>query len=249
MKSEWMLTALLLLSAAMMAQGAVPAGTILPVSLDKGLNVSKVHPGHEIRAKVMQDVPGTTIRRGAEVLGHVVEANSSGNGPARLEIRFDSVRMRGQSIPIRTNLRAVASFVEVQQAQVPEEEASRGLNPQTWTTEQIGGEQVYRGGGPVATGITTVGEPTPYGVLGMPRIQTGLGCRGVVSDANQPQAMWLFSTDACGVYGYANIRIEHAGRTDPAGTIVLVADNGRLKLQSGSGMLLRVQESAESART
>jgi hypothetical protein len=86
-------------------------------------------------------------------------------------------------------------------------------------------------------------------VLGMPRIQTGLGCRGVVSDANQPQAMWLFSTDACGVYGYANIRIEHAGRTDPAGTIVLVADNGRLKLQSGSGMLLRVQESAESART
>jgi hypothetical protein len=249
MKSEWMLAAVLALPAAVMAQGAVPEGTILPVSLNKGLNVRTAHPGQEIRAKVMEDVPGTTIRRRADVIGHVVEVNSSGNGPARLALRFDTVVSHGQSVPIRTNLRALASFVEIEGAQVPEEMASRGLNPQTWTTEQIGGDQVYRGGGPVAVGITTVGEPTPYGVLGVPRVQTGQKCRGVVADANQPQAMWLFSTDACGVYGYANIRIEHAGRTDPAGIIVLVSENGKLRLQSGSGMLLRVQKSADSART
>ena len=242
MKSAWILATVLAFAAPMMAQGAVPAGTILPVSLNKGLNASKVHTGQEIRARVMQDVPGTQMRRGAEVVGHVVEVNSSRNGPAKLAIRFDSVRVHGQSIPVSTNLRAMASFVEVQQAQVPEEEASRGLTPETWTTEQIGGDQVYRGGGPVAAGLSVVGEPTPYGVLGSPRSQEGQPCRGVVADANGPQAFWLFSTDACGVYGYPNIRIDHAGRTSPAGTIVLSAAHGKLKLQSGTGLLLRVQQ-------
>jgi hypothetical protein len=248
MKCTWILAALLALPVAMMAQSAVPTGTILPISLDKGLNASTAHPGQEIRAKVMQNVPGTPIRRGAEVIGHVVEANSSGSGPAKLTIRFESVRMRGQSIPISTNLRALASFIEVEQAQNPEEEGSRGLTPETWTTEQIGGEQVYRGGGPVAYGLSVVGEPTPYGVLGLPRSQPGQNCRGVVADATGPQAFWLFSTDACGVYGYSNIRIDHAGRTNPAGTITLSASNGKLKLQSGSGMLLRVQQNPGVAR-
>jgi hypothetical protein len=240
MKLTWTLAAVLGLPAVLSAQSGVPAGTILPVSLDKSVNVRKVHPGEEVRAKVMQDIPGTSIRRGAEVIGRVVEANLSPGGLARLGIRFDSVRQHGQSIPVTTNLRALASFLEVEQAQVPEDMSSRGLTPETWTTQQIGGDQVYRGGGPVAVGIEPVGESTFYGVLGMPLAQHGQPCRGVVADANRPQAFWLFSTSACGVYGYAGVRIEHSGRTDPDGVIVLVRDGGDLNLRIGSGMLLRV---------
>ncbi len=240
MKYAWILTALLGVPAAVMAESPLLPGTILPVSLDRGLNAGKVHPGLEIRAKVMQDIPGTPVRRGAEVIGHIVKVNSPATGQIELEICFDAVKMHSRRIPLKASLRALASLLEVEEAQDPEEMSSRGLNEETWTTQQIGGDQVYRGGGPVAEGMTAVGQPTPYGALALPRTQPGQPCQGAVGDASRPQALWLFSADACGVYGYSNIRIEHAGRTDPLGAIVLVSDRGKLVLYGGSGMLLRV---------
>jgi hypothetical protein len=53
----------------------------------------------------------------------------------------------------------------------------------------------------------------------------------------------LFSSNACGVYGFYNIGIEHGGRADPAGRIILASDNGKLNLNSQIGLLLRVQGS------
>lgn len=243
MKFTWILAAILAMPVALAADDALPAGTILPVTLSKSINASKAGPGMEIRAKVMQDIPGTSIRRGAGVIGHVVKVNSSGAGQASLEISFDSVKSHGRQIPIKVDLRALASFVAVEQAKIPEEMSSRGLNEQTWTTEQIGGDQVYRGGGPVAEGATVVGRPTAYGVLDVPQSQAGRPCGETVDDTSQPQAFWLFSADACGVYGYSHLRIERSGRTEPVGTIKLASDRGKLILYGGSGMLLRVQGS------
>ena len=240
MKYAWILAAILTLPAAAMAKNALPPGTILPVSLDKGLNASKVHAGMEIRAKVMQNVPGTPVRRGAEVIGHIVKANAPGKGKTSLEISFDAVKMHKQRIPLRANLRALASFLEVEEAEDPEDMSSRGLNEESWTTQQIGGDQVYRGGGPVTEGRISVGTPTPYGVLVTPRTRPSQPCRGAVGEASRPQAFWLFSANACGVYGYSHIRIAHAGRTAPAGTVVLISNRGKLVLYGGSGMLLRV---------
>ncbi len=243
MKFACILAAILAMPAVVTADEALPAGTILPVCLERSVNASKAHPGMEIRAKLMQDIPGTFIRRGAVVIGHVVKVNSSSAGQVNLEIAFDAVKMHSRQIPLKADLRALASFVAVEEAQIPEDMSSRGLNEQTWTTEQIGGDQVYRGGGPVEEGSTAVGQPTPYGALDSPLTQAGEPCRGVMDDANQPQAFWLFSADACGVYGYSNIRIEHSGRTEPVGTIDLVSVRGKLILYGGSGMLLRVQGS------
>jgi hypothetical protein len=245
MRHSGMIVAVLALSAIVQAQSAVPPGTLIPASLSQQIKASSVHPGQQIRARIMQDIPGTSIHRGAHLLGHVVRAETSKNGPARLEITFDNVLEHGRRIPIRSNLRTMASFFEVEQAQIPEEMSSRGLTPETWTTQQIGGDQVYRGGGPVAVGDTVVGRPLPYGVVGLPLGQAGQKCRGQLVGNTSPQAFWLFSTNACGVYGFPNIRVEHAGRTDPQGTIILTAQNGKLELNSGSALLLRVQGSEE----
>ncbi|MGA8042461.1 MAG: hypothetical protein WCA37_06625, partial [Terracidiphilus sp.] len=230
---------------AAVAQSALPAGTLLPVSLDTSLNSRKAHPGQPIQGTIMQNIPGTSIRRGAKVLGQVVQVTASQHGPARVEMRFDTLKTRQQRIPLQVNLRALASFLEVEEAEIPEESASRGITPDTATTRQIGGEQVYRGGGPVASGDTVVGHPVPYGVLVTPRAQPGMPCRGSVAGNRQPQALWLFSSDACGVYGYGELHIAEAGRDNPAGEIVLATDKGRLLLRSGTGLLLRVQGSQD----
>jgi hypothetical protein len=227
---------MLLLSSTLLAQNVIPAGTALPLQLRTGLKAGKMKPGQEIKAQIMQNIPGTQIRRGSRVLGHVLNAT-----PTRLEFRFDTLLANGQRISLITNLRAVASLLEVTDAQEPESGPDRATPPASYTTRQIGGEQVYRGGGPVARGITTVGEPTPYGVLG--KLNSKAPCPAAIAGNDHPQALWLFSTDACGVYGFSGLFIEDAGRTNPVGNIVLASKTGKLNIMSGSGLLLLVQGS------
>lgn len=238
---RWMLlvAAAGMLPSSVLAQSAVPAGTLLPVTISNGLDVKHVHPGQQIRAEVMQSIPGTPIKRRSHVLGNIVSVTHAA-GQSSMELRFTVAQAHGSNMPIRTSLRAIASFIEVQEAQVPEEGASRGITPEVATTRQIGGDQVYRGGGPAASGETIVGRPTAWGVLGEPRVQRGARCHGVVDGNTRPQAFWLFSTDACGVYGLSDIRIEHAGRSEPSGTIMLRSTDGELNLRGGAALLLRV---------
>lgn len=234
MRYAWLLL-LILLQPALFAQNTIPAGTVLPVRLDTGLNADRIASGKVVRAEVMQNIPGTTIHKGAHVLGHVLSVT-----PRRLELRFDTLVTKNGRIPVTTNLRALASSLEVEEAQIPEGGADRAmpsaLDP---TTRQIGGEQVFRGGGPVARGTTPVGEPTPNGVIGT--LSDNPPCRGAVAGNDRPQAFWLFSTDACGLYGFDDLTIEHFGRTDPVGIIVLTSKTGKLNIRSESGFLLRVQ--------
>ncbi len=89
-------------------------------------------------------------------------------------------------------------------------------------------------------GDKAVGSITPRGVLGVPQAQSGATCRGAIDDNTRPQAMWLFSVDACGLYGFANIQIDDYGRSNRRGTITLSSRDGKLKLGSGTAILLRV---------
>jgi hypothetical protein len=48
---------IVLLTAPLMAQSVIPAGTILPVRLNSSLNSRKIKVGQLITARLMQDVP------------------------------------------------------------------------------------------------------------------------------------------------------------------------------------------------
>ena len=217
--------------------GALPASTLLPVTLYHGLNAKKLHPGQSVRLRLMQSIPGTSIHRGSKVLGTVVRVSTLPNGAATLVLRFGTIESHGQKIPIHANLRALASPLDVEEAQIPEEMSSRGMTPANWDTQQIGGDQVYRGGGPVTENGHKVGKLEAYGAVDMPQPALGMKCRGAV-DKNHPQALWLFSADACGVYGYPHLVIQHYGRNN--GRIVLASERGKLNVGGGSAMLLRV---------
>ncbi len=226
----------------------VPAGTILPVVLRNSLSLKKCNSGDVIRGKVAQDVPllnGLTIRRGSEIEGRIIEVLPAGTGSGpQVSIRFDKIYFQHGVINVTTNLRALAGFMEVMQTAVSEAGPDEGT-PSNWSnTTQIGGDTVYGVGGPVMSAEDTwsvVGKSVPGGgVLAHVSAKDGSRCRGSVAGNDNFQAMWVFSSDACGIYGIEYLKIVHAGRTDPKGTIVLSADKQDLKLRSGDGLLLRV---------
>jgi hypothetical protein len=234
---------LILFSAQLFGQNTIPAGTILPVALNSSLNSRKVKVGQVITARVMQDVPlpQGTIHAGSKVIGHVTNVKpADARSGAQLSFRFDTLIDSKQRVPIVANLRALASMMAVEAAQLPESGPDRGTSQNAWTTDQIGGEVVYRGGGPVANGLRPVGEPTTNGVLVHISAKPGSKCRGEIEGNDRLQATWVFSSDACGVYDIPNLEIAHAGRTNPLGEITLVSTKGDVNVRAGGGMLLRV---------
>lgn len=166
------LIAVSILAGAESSSIVVPAGTVLPVQLSSTINSGKAHPGQKISAQIMQDVPlpaGAHIPRGAKVIGQVVAVRpASPNGKAELSLRFDTLVIRKQRIPVMTHLRAMASMMAVSQAQVPESGPDRGTPSYIWTTDLIGGQVNYHAGGVITQGNEVVGHSTPDGVLVQP---------------------------------------------------------------------------------
>jgi hypothetical protein len=239
----------ILSSTTLLAQQAIPNGTVIPLRLNSSLKSAKAKPGQAFTATVMQDVPlpGSKIRAGSKLVGHVVSAKKAVNRTgAQLALRFDFVESSKHRVPVSTNLRAIASMLEVEEAQVPIAGPDRGTSQAAWTTNQIGGEVVYRGGGPVANGLQAVGVPTANGVLARVSPVPGTKCSGDVIDHDRLQALWLFSTEACGAYGFPDLAIAHSGRSNPIGEIVLTSTKGDVHLRSGSGMLLLINNSGQS---
>ncbi len=237
--------AVTLLATTIVAQNIVPAGTILPVRLNNSISSKKAKGGQRITATIMQDVPlpdRGKIRAGTRVVGHIVEVKgATASSAAQITFSFDALEISGRRIPIITNLRALGSLRDIEDAQDPAWGTDRGTGPNAYVTVQVGGDVVYRGGGHVEREGTVVGEPVANGVL--VRVSGNLKgcCRADVGGNNSPQALWLFSSDACGIYGYPGIEIVHAGRANPMGEIVLESRHSDIDVRSGSGMLLRVK--------
>jgi hypothetical protein len=235
-------SSLLILATATFSQEVIPPGTVIPIQLNSSFSL-KTNPGHQLTAKVMQDVPlstGGTIRAGSKVTGHVVNVTAPGNGTgAQLSFVFDKLVLSKRTVPLHGDLRAIASFFEVDQANIPQTGPDRGTPENAWTTVQVGGDVVYRGGGPVTEGSTIVGKPTFQGVLSQVAAKSGTSCRGAFDGNNEPQALWVFSSDACGVYGFPGVVVAHAGRTSPLGQITLATRHRHLNVSGGTGMLLR----------
>jgi len=230
----------------------IPAGTILPVRLNSTVSSAKSKPGQVISGRIMQDVPlssGTRIKEGSKVAGRIVEVTPARPGErARLSLRFDKLIFSHKTVSISTNLRAIAGFMRINEAQTPTSGPSESDVYRWLTTEQIGGDIAYGEGGPVTTHNDpndVVGKKVNGGVLGQLRANGVANCRGATDGNESPQAIWVFSSDACGVYGIEHIRIVSSGRSGVPGLIVFGSDKQNLKIPGGAGMLLRIEKNSD----
>jgi hypothetical protein len=202
----------------------------------------KARSREAISARLMQDVPlpgGSKVRAGVEVLGTVASFHTDGQGDASVSFRFHTLSAGKQRIPISTNLRAMATMMDVEAAQLPATGPDRGTSDFSWVTEQIGGETVYHGGGPVTHASSVVGKSVADGVLVHPSPSGECG-DGKDSD-DRPQDFWVFASSACGLYDFPDLRLVDAGRGEPEGEITVASTKGPVKIPAGSGLLLQVQ--------
>ena len=223
----------------------VPDSTVLPVRLNTAISSRKTKPGQVITARVMQDVPlpgEAKIPAGSTLSGEVtaVQPASGGNG-GTISFRFDTLRLPKEKVRLTLHLRAIASTWEVRHAQLPIN-SDPTASESSWTTVQIGGDVVFRGGGSVRNRSGVVGEPVVNGVLGRLDSNPGRGCRGD-GTGERPQALWLFSSDACGTYDLRDVTIARADHNSPdsaTGAITLHSTKGDVDVRTGGGLMLVV---------
>ncbi len=227
---------------ALAAQG-LPAGTALPIMLSTTLNAKNDKPGQQIKGELMQEVPlpsGSVIKKGSRVTGRIVSVQR----PSRITVQFSQLEDEHQTIPLNVALRAMAASENVFQAGTPIDAASTDEGATSWVTRQVGGDVVFRGRGYVASNRGKIGRWTGTGVWA--KLEPGEDCPET-DDNGQEQALWVFSTTACGAYGFdKKLTVAHAGRTPPVGQITLQSSKDIL-VRGGSGWLLIVNAGTSGA--
>lgn len=224
-----------LLAAGLLPAQEIPPGTALPVMLSSTLDARKLQSGQPVSGSIQQDVPlpsGGKIGARSRVIGRVLQAGVNADGSSFIRMRWEQVRAKGRDLPLTTSLRALASWWAVESALVPTRTPVRGETEHNWTTVQVGGDVVYRGGGHVMHGETVVGEPEYRGVLVELTAAPESGCPG--DSGGRRLALWVFSSSACGAYGFDGLDMVHPGETGE----ILLRSKTNVYVRGGSGMLL-----------
>ena len=225
----------------------IPVGTVIPVMLSSSLNAAKDKADKRIEGRVMQDVPlpsGSNIRAGARILGHTVDVSKGPSGSS-IVVKFNALESEGRTIRVTTRLLAVASMAFVSDAQNPVS-GNSDVTPNTqWVTRQVGGDIVKRGWGQVFSSGGTVGRWVGgSSVLIKLTPNSKSGCADGPGYERE-QAVWIFSSAACGTYGLPNVKIQSSGVAKPIGEVGL-SSNRNIDIRGGSGWLLMVTgESSE----
>lgn len=217
----------------------LPQGINLPVRLTRALKAGVAKPGIKFKAFTTQRVPVTLhsyLPAATEIDGEVLASQpaSSTSGPSVLTLRFTNIRYRGQSMPLQAKALAVANFVQVMDASVIASGATDRGNPDpaNWTTNQVGGDQVYRSGwmGNVYSSHSKkVGFADFHGVYALPDSNTGL-----------PRALGVFSSNSAGLYGFSD-----TASLASDGSRITVSDPSRpVILRKGDQLLLEVTSAA-----
>ena len=226
----------------------LPPGTAIPITFVHTLNSAKLKVGDAVITKTDQEIlkpDGDRIPRGSELIGSVVNvgASPSSANPSLLAIKFDTLRVHGQSFPLHVGLRALASFADSYSSRSP---AVDNGYPETSVYRQVGGDYFYRNDVVYSNEWNEVGKSSDDGVfVKLEHIERVNSPNHAACYATETlQSVGVFASSACGVYGFQDLTIDNAG-ADDARVIKLHSTKHTLKIASGSTALLQVIRAAQ----
>jgi hypothetical protein len=232
---------------AQVSSATLSPGTTLPIQFERGIDSSHARTGETVVAKTTQQVRlanGQVLPAGAHVTGHVLMASAftydktpyAKQQPSTLTIHFDSIESRGETLPLQVYVRALADPLTAWDAERPK---ATDMDPLS-TTTQIGGDQVV----PSQKEVTSLdGDTVGYNRHGgvYAHLISAAGNGPASCDASDTeQSMGHFSASACGLYGYTDVTMLDAGKSDTPSTLTLSARRRSARIWAKSEALLEV---------
>jgi len=223
----------------------VPARTAIPIIFSHTLDSRKAKVGDAVNAKTTQVVTlpsGEEIPKNSSVLGHVIasEGIAHGTSASKLAVRFDSIIVKKQSIPVRVFVRVLASPNESYAAMGPTPYVGSDYLE---TTTLIGGDYFYLVDKHLyAPNGKVVGESRGNGVFA--RLASSAcserGGGDCCAGTDTVQSLGIYSPSACGLYGFGDTEMTAAGDADPSGIFTLESSDSFVRIWGRSTALLQV---------
>ncbi|HVS25175.1 MAG TPA: hypothetical protein VMU03_15710, partial [Gammaproteobacteria bacterium] len=251
------------------ASASSAAGTQMNASLERSVDASHAKPGDEVRAKVNEDAKsegGTTIPRGATLVGHVTQARPHTRGQAgaqgaaasELGIVFDKAVLKdGREIPLHATIQALAAAESRAQSDFGSEPSdTHGVSGGAAGGGGFGGGVGRVGGGAVAAGGGLAGgtAATAGGAVGgaahFPGSAAGAAAGGagaatahggsVIASAGAVgglDASGRWLSGSHGVFGMSDVSMASSASGAAEGTL-LTSTSHSVRLDGGTRMLL-----------
>ena len=220
-------------------QAAIPRiapGSVIPVQLTKTIDAKKAKPGDEVVAKVTVDLKTTSgalvVPKDTKVVGHVTEAQarSKEQKESQIGIAFDHAVLRDGDLSLPMSIQAVIA--------PPTSNTNNNAN------NASSPDQSAPGGGSVASSPMGAGHSGASGSAGQTQpsnpVPNAVGTEGTNNTPQQAGARPPITGSTQGVVGISNLKLEPPQTT--AQGSVLSSDKNNVKLESGTFMLLKVNQ-------
>jgi hypothetical protein len=222
-------------------QGAASAtpkiapGSVIPVQLAKTIDAKKAKPGDEVVAKVTMDLKTSSgevvVPKDTKVVGHVTEAQARNKEQkeSQVGIAFDRAVLRDGDLSLPMSIQAViapptnSTNNNANNASSPDQSAPGG----SAASSPMGGGHSGASG---SAGQTQPSNPAPNAV----------GKEGTNNTPQEASARPQITGNTQGVVGISSLKLEPAP-TAAQGS-VLSSDKNNVKLESGTFMLLKVNQ-------
>jgi hypothetical protein len=216
------------------APARIAPGSVLPVSLTKTIDAKKAKTGDEVVAKVTQDMKNSAgeviVAKDTKVVGHVTEAQARTKEQKESEvgIAFDRAVMKnGSEMQMPMSIQAIIGPQDNSQ-QNSQNNAGGGTGYGSAPGGTTSNSNTGRAGG--MAGSAPSSTPSPSAGASAP------------GDAQQaPSARPPITAQTKGVVGISDLKLTSTAPAANQGSVVS-SDKNSVKLESGTLMLLRVNQ-------
>jgi hypothetical protein len=221
------------------ASARIAPGSVIPVQLTKTVDAKKAKTGDQVEAKVTQDLKTENgvviVPKDTKVVGHITgaQARSKEQRESQVGIAFDhAVLKNGGDTPLPMSIQAVISS----------NYSGSGNSNNAANSENANQSPSVPSGGMPGNGTTRAGgmgtgnpaeNPNSSNRNNLPDAQSG-------TNQGRPGTQQPITGETRGVVGIADLKLSTEPTADKGS--VLTSEKNNVKLESGTLMLLRVNQ-------